>query len=50
MSPGNYEKSVDVGKDGSRLLTLRFLAEDYVKHMKHHLNQIITGSFNIVYK
>lgn len=25
--------------------TLRWLAEDYVKHMKHHLNQIIAGSF-----
>ncbi len=50
MSPDNYEKNADVGKDGSRLLTLRFLAEDYVKHLKHHLNQIIPGSYEIIYK
>jgi hypothetical protein len=30
--------------------TLEWLAEDYVKHMKHHLNQVIPGSFNIIYK
>jgi len=32
----------------SQLHTLEFLAEDYVKHMKHHLNQVIAGSFDIV--
>ena len=26
---------------GSEPVTLRFLAEDYVKHMKHHLEQIL---------
>lgn len=31
------------------LHTLEWLAEDYVKHMKHHLNQIIPRSFDIVY-
>ena len=34
----------------SELHTLQWLAEDYVKHMKHHLNQIISGSFDVVYK
>jgi hypothetical protein len=34
----------------SQLHTLKWLAEDYVRHMKHHLNQIIAGSFNIIYK
>jgi hypothetical protein len=34
----------------SKLDTLEFLAEDYVKHMKHHINQVIPGSFDIVYK
>jgi hypothetical protein len=26
---------------GSEPVTLRFLAEDYVKHLKHHLMQIL---------
>ena len=30
--------------------SLQWLAEDYVKHLKHHLNQIIPGSFDIIYK
>jgi hypothetical protein len=34
----------------SELHTLEWLAGDYVKHLKHHLNQIIAGSFNIIYK
>jgi hypothetical protein len=29
--------------------TLQWFAEDYVKHMKHHLNQILPESFDIVY-
>jgi len=33
----------------SKLYTLEWLAADYVKHMKHHLNQILAGSFDIVY-
>jgi hypothetical protein len=28
---------------------LEWLAIDYVKHLKHHLNQIIANSFAIVY-
>jgi hypothetical protein len=50
MAQGNYSKTVDVGKQESKLLTLQFLAEDYVNHMKHHMNQIIPGSYDIVYK
>jgi hypothetical protein len=46
MPEGNYKKQSLT----SQLHTLEFLAEDYVKHMKHHLNQIIAGSFDIVYK
>lgn len=49
--PGqNYSKSCNTGKDGEQLHSLEFLALDYVKHLKHHLNQIIPDSFNIVYK
>lgn len=29
--------------------TLEWLASDYVKHLKHHINQIIPGSFDVQY-
>ncbi|MBX2967086.1 MAG: DinB family protein [Cyclobacteriaceae bacterium] len=45
----NYSKPTDTGKDGARFHALQWLAEDYVKHMKHHLNQIIPRSFNVIY-
>lgn len=32
------------------LHTLQWLAQDYVKHLKHHLNQIFPASFDVVYK
>lgn len=47
MPAGNYHKLCDFG-DG-KLLTLQWLASDYVKHLKHHLNQIIPKSFDITY-
>ncbi len=50
MPQGNYGKTADVGKLESKQLTLQFLAEDYISHMKHHLNQIIPGSYDILYK
>jgi hypothetical protein len=49
MPPGNYEKECNTGRDLTQLHSLKWLAGDYVKHMKHHLNQIIPGSFNLVY-
>jgi len=33
----------------SEALTLEWLASDYVKHLKHHINQIIPGSFDVRY-
>lgn len=50
MSQANYSKTADTGKEKSDLHTLEWLAADYVKHLKHHLNQIIPNSFDIVYK
>ncbi len=47
MPVENYHKTCDFG-DG-KLLTLQWLAIDYVKHMKHHLNQIIPKSFDNIY-
>ena len=45
MPPKNYSKEINTGKTHS----LEWLAEDYVKHLKHHINQIISGSFDVIY-
>ena len=50
MPAANYNKEVNTGKTEVQLHGLQWLAEDYVKHMKHHLNQVIPGSFDIIYK
>lgn len=49
MPESNYTKQSNTGKTEVQLHSLQWLAEDYVKHMKHHLNQVIPGSFDIVY-
>jgi hypothetical protein len=46
MPQSNYSKQSET----SELRTLQWLAVDYVKHLKHHLNQIIAGSFDIIYR
>lgn len=48
MPQENYTNTIDVGKDSSDHKTLLFLAEDYVKHLKHHINQIIPAAFDLV--
>jgi hypothetical protein len=50
MPRENYSRTADTGKEKIQLHTLSWLADDYVKHMKHHLNQIFPGSFDVVYK
>ena len=50
MHKSNYARTCDTGNGAVQLRSLEWLAEDYVKHMKHHLNQIIPGSFDIIYK
>ena len=49
MPADHYAYSCDTGREKVQLRSLAWLAEDYVKHMKHHLNQIIPGSFAITY-
>jgi hypothetical protein len=49
MPRENYSKLCDTGKESPNLHTVEWLAIDYVKHLKHHLNQIIPASFDIVY-
>ena len=50
MELKNYSKFADTGKTTPELHTLEWLAADYNKHMKHHINQIIPGSFDVIYK
>lgn len=49
MPETNYSKTARSTKDTDEERTLEWLAEDYVKHMKHHLNQIFEKAFNITY-
>ena len=50
MPSSNYTLSCDTGKQTEQLRSLLWLAEDYVKHLKHHINQIIPSSYDIIYK
>ena len=45
MPSDKYDKQCDTGS----LHPLTWIAEDYVRHLKHHLNQIVSGSFDVVY-
>ena len=49
MPQENYSKHCNTGKGEPQVYTLEWLAADYVKHMKHHINQIIPGSFDLTY-
>jgi hypothetical protein len=49
MPAEHYRREVNTGKDAVQLHSLEWLAIDYVKHMKHHLNQVFTKSFDIIY-
>ena len=49
MDVDNYNMNCDTGKEVPELHSLQWLAEDYNKHLKHHINQIIPASFDIVY-
>jgi hypothetical protein len=49
MPVSNYSRTCNTGRESDSLHTLLWLAEDYVKHLKHHINQVISGSFDITY-
>lgn len=49
MPRENYLRTCDTGKNEVSLRTLEWLATDYVKHMKHHIDQVMPGTFNVVY-
>ena len=50
MPAQNYLKETNTGKTEVQLHSLQWLAQDYIRHMKHHFNQVLPGSFDIVYK
>jgi hypothetical protein len=45
MPVANYARQCNSGKEAPELHSLSSYAEDYIKHLKHHLNQILPGSF-----
>jgi hypothetical protein len=45
MSPNYYKSLCNVGRHEPQLRTLKWLADDYLNHIKHHLDQILPGSF-----
>ncbi|MBK5280138.1 MAG: DinB family protein [Bacteroidia bacterium] len=49
MSDQDANSLCNTGRDEVQLRSIAWLAEDYVKHLKHHLNQILPGSFDISY-
>lgn len=40
MPQANLERECNTGRDKVQLHSLQWLAEDYVRHMRHHLTQI----------
>jgi len=49
MPSSAYSMKCDTGHTDSQLYSLEWLAQDYVRHLKHHLNQIIPNSFEVKY-
>ena len=49
MPKENYSRLCNTGRDAPNLKSLEWLASDYVKHLKHHINKVIAGSFDVVY-
>jgi hypothetical protein len=49
MPEENFRKQLNTGRATPELHSLEWLAADYVKHLKHHLNQVLARSFDIVY-
>jgi hypothetical protein len=49
MPEEKYQRECNTGVNATELHTLEFLAMDYLRHLKHHLNQILPGSFDVVY-
>lgn len=49
MPSAHRTRLCDTGQGAESLHSIEWLAKDYVKHLKHHINQVIPYSFNITY-
>ena len=49
MPKAYFDRTCNTGRGAVQLHSLSWLAEDYVKHLKHHLNQVIPDSFDVTY-
>ncbi len=49
MPKENYSRLCNTGRETPNLKSIEWLASDYVQHLKHHINQVIAGSYNVVY-
>jgi hypothetical protein len=47
--PSDHEKSLVTSRNSSEPHSLRWLASDYVRHIKHHLNQVFINAFAVSY-
>lgn len=45
----SYTVQCNTSKGESEYRTIEWLAADYVKHLKHHINQVIPGTYAITY-
>ena len=43
MPAAAYNNKVNVGKEEEKLVTIQFLAEDYIVHHLHHIQQIFSN-------
>ena len=43
------EKLCNTSRTNVNLVTVKWMAHDYVDHLKHHINQVIPGSFAVIY-
>lgn len=46
MPKENYFRLCNTGRETPSLHSIEWLAADYVRHLKHHINQVIPGSFD----
>ena len=49
MPPSSYTTLCDTGHGEPQYKSLEWLAADYVRHMKHHMNQVIADSYRTTY-
>jgi len=49
MPEEHADKLCNTSRTGTSLVTVRWLAQDYVLHLKHHINQVIADSFDVKY-